>query len=327
MANFTENIGVNYCGLIASKKKWLYRPQPVNDIGIDAHMEFVDSSDKPKQLIALQIKSGESYFNETKNDFVVFRDMTERQYNYWVKNSLPCILVLYNPDNELCIWEELSEKTICRTKNGEGKGYYVNVHLKNIFIDNESHEKFLSLSNLPEHIVNYNFLLSQKIFMKIIHDGGTVKLHSTEWIHKSSGRGTTELIIETDGGQEKYSYPYWFPYTPYEEVFPRLFPWASFSADEDFFEKSDEELWRELHCYYDKEDDEWINVGDSFDEFRAKLSPMRYIEHSGEVAEYMMVLELNELGEAFLSVDDYVSQKQPYVMARPSEGNGKNEED
>nr|MCR5483091.1 DUF4365 domain-containing protein [Bacilli bacterium] len=144
MANYTENIGVNYCGLIASKREWLYRPQPVNDIGIDAHMEFIDSSDKPKQLIALQIKTGVSYFKETKKDYVVFREINERQYNYWVMNSLPCIVVLYNPDNDLCIWEELSKNTIKRTKDGEGKGYYVNVPLKNIFIDDDTHDKFLS---------------------------------------------------------------------------------------------------------------------------------------------------------------------------------------
>ena len=87
--------------------------------------------------------------------------------------------------------------------------------------------------------------------------------------------------------------------------------------DEDFFEENDELLWRELHCYYDSEDDEWLVVGDSFEEFRSKLDPMRSIDHLGEVAEYMMKLSLNKLGEAFLSVDEFVSQNQPYVGTRP----------
>ena len=46
---------------------------------------------------------------------------------------------------------------------------------------------------------------------------------------------------------------------------------------------------------------------------------MRSIEHSGEVAEYMMVLSLNELGRAFLDVDKFVSQNQPYADARSKE--------
>lgn len=100
-------------------------------------------------------------------------------------------------------------------------------------------------------------------------------------------------------------------------VFPRLFPWADFTADEDFFEEDDKNLWREYHCYYDKEDHEWVLVGDTFEEFRRKLDPMRSINHSGEVAEYMMKLSLNELGKSFLNIDKFVSQNQPYADTRP----------
>ena len=60
-------------------------------------------------------------------------------------------------------------------------------------------------------------------------------------------------------------------------------------------------------------------VGDTFEEFRKKLSPMRYIDHAGEVAEYMMILKLNALGKAFLEMDKYVSQNQPYAGTRPKE--------
>ena len=255
MANLTERVGVHHCGEIAAKNNWMFREQPIDDIGIDAHMEFVDSSGKPKQLLALQIKSGASWFNEKKDNYIVFRDINERQYNYWTMNSLPCIIVLYNPDDNMCIWQELTDKTIARTKGGNGKGFFVKVPIDQFFLDEVSNEKLLAFTNLPEHIVNYNFLLSQKKFMQIIQNGGTVKLHSYEWVNKSSGRGDTELIVEDGNSVEKYSYPYWFPFTPYAEVFPRLFPWADFSADEDFFAEDDESHWRDLHCFSDREDD------------------------------------------------------------------------
>lgn len=187
-----------------------------------------------------------------------------------------------------------------------------------VFLSESSSQKLLSFTNLPQHITNYNFLLSQKKFMQIIQSGGEVKLHSTEWVNKSSGKGDTELIVNDGKSVQKYSYPYWFPFTPYTEVFPRLFPWAIFSADEEFFEENDMNLWREYHCYYDKEDGEWLVVGDTFEEFRKKLSPMRSIDHAGEVAEYMMILSLNELGKAFLNVDKFVSQNQPYASTRPN---------
>lgn len=319
MANQIERIGVMYCGVIAERNNWMFREQPIDDIGIDAHMEFVDSSGKPKQLLALQIKAGESWFNEIKNGCVVFRDINERQYIYWTTNSLPCIVVLYDPIDDTCIWQELTSKTIERTKDGEGKGFYVKVPLSQVFLDDPSNRKLLSITNLPEHVINYNFLLSQKKFMQIIQDGGVVKLHSTEWVNKCIGKGEIELIVDDGESKKTYSYPYWFPHTPYTEVFPLLFPWADFSADEDFYEENDEELWREDHCYYDREDDEWINVGDSFEEFCKELYPMRSIDLSGEVAEYMLVLSLNDLGKSFLKVNEFVSQNQMYTVARPQE--------
>ena len=320
MASSTERIGVNHCGEIAERNNWMFREQPFNDIGIDAHMEFIELSGKPKQLLALQIKSGESWFKEEKDGCIIFRDINERQYNYWTTNSLPCIVVLYNPNDDTCIWQKLTAETIERTYRGKGKGLFVKVPLTQVFLNGSSNEKLLSFINLPEHIVNYNFLLSQKEFMQIIKDGGEVKLHSSEWVNKSSGRGETELIVDDGKSIKKYLYPYWFPFTPYAEVFPQLFPWADFSADEDYYEEADEASWREYHCYYDKEEDEWLIVGDTFEEYRRKLNPMRSIDHLGEVAEYMLVLSLNELGRSFLTVNEFVSQNQIYADTRPKEG-------
>lgn len=319
MANSTERIGISHCNKIAEINKWLFREQPTDDIGIDAHIEFIDSSCKPKQLLALQIKSGASWFQEKRDGYIVFRDINERQYNYWTMNSLPCIVVLYNPNDDMCIWQALTDKTIERTKGGRGKGYFVKVPISQVFLDAKSNEKLLAVTNLPEHILNYNFLLSQKKFMQIIQNGGKVKLHSFEWVNKSSGRGDTELIVDDGRSVEKYSYPYWFPFTPYKKVFPRLFPWAGFAADEEFFEEDDESHWRDLHCYYDKENGKWHVIGETFEEFRKKLNPMRSINPSGEVAEYMMILSLNSLGRSFLAVDEFVSQSQPYSKARPKE--------
>ena len=123
-----------------------------------------------------------------------------------------------------------------------------------------------------------------------------------------------------DGENErKYLYPYYFPFTPYTEVFPKLFPWADFEADEDFYMEEDESLWREYHCYYDKEDEEWFIVGDTFEKFQKKLNPMRSINYSGEMAEYMLNLSINELGKSFLTINDYISQAQPYAKAVPKE--------
>lgn len=44
---------------------WLFREQPTEDYGIDAHVEIVEHEDVRGRLLALQIKSGESWFRET----------------------------------------------------------------------------------------------------------------------------------------------------------------------------------------------------------------------------------------------------------------------
>ncbi len=317
MANHTERIGVHHCAEIAEDNNWLFREQPVNDVGIDAHMEYIESSGRPKQLLAVQIKSGTSWFKEEKDGAVIFRNIDERQYNYWTSNSLPCIVVLYNPDDKTCIWQKLTTETIERTSNEKGKGFFVRVPRTQVFLDGLANDLLLSFTNLPEYVTNYNFLLSQIEFMRIIQNGGIVKLHSQEWVNKSSGKGDTELIVDDGKSITKYSYPYWFPYTLYTDVFPKLFPWADFSADEDFYEENDRDTWLQYCCYYDEEDGEWLNVGDTFEEFRRKLNPIRSIDIIGEVAEYMLVLSLNELGKSFLTVNEFTAKKQVYTGARP----------
>lgn len=167
MANSTERMGVYHCGKIAEKNNWMFREQPIDDIGIDAHMELVESTGKPKQLVALQIKSGSSWFKEKKDDYIIFRNINNRQYNYWTMNSLPCIVVLYNPDDDMCIWQKLTKDTIEKTNNGKGAGFFVKVPLSQIFLDASSNEKLLTFTNLPEHITNYNFLLLKKSLCKL----------------------------------------------------------------------------------------------------------------------------------------------------------------
>ncbi|HEK9954414.1 TPA: hypothetical protein TT574_002041 [Streptococcus equi subsp. zooepidemicus] len=34
------------------------------------------------------------------------------------------MVVLYNPDDDMCIWQKLTDKTIERTKEGRGKGIF-----------------------------------------------------------------------------------------------------------------------------------------------------------------------------------------------------------
>ena len=77
---------------------WLFREQPIEDYGIDAHVEPLDGLEQPsRQLLALQIKAGASYFAEETKDGWWFRD-SRRHWHYWLGHVLPVVIILYNPE-------------------------------------------------------------------------------------------------------------------------------------------------------------------------------------------------------------------------------------
>lgn len=67
-------------------------------------------------------------------------------------DSLPCIVVLYNKDNNMCIWQKLTYETIERTKDGNGKGFFVKVPLTQLFL-NASSNKNLFLLQICQNIL------------------------------------------------------------------------------------------------------------------------------------------------------------------------------
>lgn len=107
--NTTERIGVSKVQLIVYEKlNWIFREQPIDDYGIDAHIELKDDNYATGKLIAVQIKSGESYFkNESNNEIIYYID--EKHLKYWKSNILPVIIILYNPKTEECIWEYIGK--------------------------------------------------------------------------------------------------------------------------------------------------------------------------------------------------------------------------
>jgi len=107
--------GVSTVQLRFSKLRWLFREQAVSDYGIDAQVEVVEDERATGQLIALQIKSGKSWFDERVEGGVVFRGDIDH-LNYWQIHSLPVIVVLYDPDTENCHWQVVNDDTVTRTK-------------------------------------------------------------------------------------------------------------------------------------------------------------------------------------------------------------------
>jgi hypothetical protein len=69
----TERMGINAVEAIVLRLGWIFREQARPDFGIDALVEICEHGKPSGRLIALQIKSGESFFKECSTDGFVCR--------------------------------------------------------------------------------------------------------------------------------------------------------------------------------------------------------------------------------------------------------------
>lgn len=93
------------------KLGFIFREQPIHDVGIDAHVEIVEHGNATGRLLALQIKSGKSYFREEANRCFAFR-CHEAHLSYWLHHALPVLLVLCDTEDEVCYWQWLTLENV-----------------------------------------------------------------------------------------------------------------------------------------------------------------------------------------------------------------------
>ncbi|WDT86904.1 DUF4365 domain-containing protein [Alteromonas sp. 009811495] len=154
----TSRIGVFKVGqIVFSELGWIFREQSTSDYGIDAHFEEVDEGEPTGQLIAVQIKTGDSYFTETDGTGYVFRFSTWHK-QYWLGHSLPTIVTLVHPTNELVFWQHINQSTVLDT----GKGWKVVVPFTNrLTIDSRNQllqrAEETVVNNSDSVIVGHNF--------------------------------------------------------------------------------------------------------------------------------------------------------------------------
>lgn len=124
--------GVYSVGRIFQKElKWIFRDQPKADHGIDAHVEICNNGNPTGQLVAVQIKSGESFFKESGEQGFIFR-FGDWHYRYWLNHCLPVLVALYNPVDGLVFWQEINHETVEST----GQGYKVIIPFENLLRHN-----------------------------------------------------------------------------------------------------------------------------------------------------------------------------------------------
>ena len=113
----TGRIGIVGTALIFERLGCIFREQTIEDYGIDAHVEFIENGQATGKLIALQIKSGDSWFEEKKGNNIIFRGKN-KHLEYWQNHSLPVIVVLYKDSENTAYWQAVNNNTVQRTETG-----------------------------------------------------------------------------------------------------------------------------------------------------------------------------------------------------------------
>ena len=86
-------MGVGAAMVEFSSWGWAFRSQHVKDYGIDAHTEPFDGLHQPSgRLLALQIKSGDSYFRDETDDGWWYWG-ENKHLRYWLGHVLPVLIM------------------------------------------------------------------------------------------------------------------------------------------------------------------------------------------------------------------------------------------
>lgn len=105
--NSTSKQGVNYIRTIVESQNSIFNEIPVqNDLGIDGIIEIIKNEYTTSKLIAIQIKTGKSYYNKGKKSCKI---PVESHFNYWINYPLPVIGIVYIPDENIAYWVDIKD--------------------------------------------------------------------------------------------------------------------------------------------------------------------------------------------------------------------------
>ena len=106
--NRTANQGVLHVEGVVNDHGSIFRPiHQEDDVGVDGHIELVDAENATGKLVAVQIKSGESYVSASDEQFVV--NVSQEHLDYWDSYLIPVMMVCYSPSRNLAAWIPISE--------------------------------------------------------------------------------------------------------------------------------------------------------------------------------------------------------------------------
>lgn len=285
----TERIGISAVENIVLKELgWIFREQPIIDMGIDAHIESVIDGNPTGKLLGVQIKTGISHFYEKDESLTYYGTSVHQEY--WLNHALPVIIVAHIPERDITVWAHVNKENVELTD----KAWKIEIP-KNQIINKSSKEAFEAvLAGTKEEVKRRN-LVFHLGSMRHIKEGGKLVVYKEEWHNKSLGRGVFQLIkVNKDKTEEVIETGNrWYTGYSTKELIEKIYPWSKVSVDEEYYK---ENFCRSFYHVYT-------------DRYKEMHEVYPYAVSMGEISHYRLLVNLNSLGESFLEVMAYLENK------------------
>lgn len=203
--------------------EWHFREQQTSDYGIDAQVEIAKDGVPTGKLIALQIKSGTSYFKKRGADFVYYGK--ERHLEYWTTHSLPVFLILHNPETDVILWQKIEKRLVKNHKKGR---WSITVPASNVLNKASAPYLKVGISSDPEAKRRFAFSVDAALMRKF----DTKKQIFFEigiWVNKGLGfRGIFVYFDQIDRGNSSFKIDWWGPFHDVGQILQRFMPWLEY---------------------------------------------------------------------------------------------------
>jgi len=162
--NFTGNNGLNLVSTIVNNDlEWVCRVNNKEyDYGIDAYLDIVtDEGFVTGQTIAVQVKSGKSYFkNKTSNGFTFYGEM--KHLNYYINSQVPIVIIICDIKKRVCYWQHFKKDRIENTINS----WKMNIPKNNKFSISNKNKLLALLPKVKNHTDDLTRLWEENLLLK-----------------------------------------------------------------------------------------------------------------------------------------------------------------
>jgi len=113
--NITAKKGINFVRSVVENSGCLFHKiEQENDLGIDAIIEFVKDEKPVHKSLAIQVKSGNSYYIHQKRECII---PIENHYDYWKNYPLGVCGIVYIPDLNSAFWVNIKSYLVSLPQN------------------------------------------------------------------------------------------------------------------------------------------------------------------------------------------------------------------